>query len=142
MFATISGMIEEVRPSRVDIRHPLIRKITVFTVMGVAAASSIVACSSGPDQPRSVAEQFASALTDDDVTAAANLTTDPAAASTAISAMIDGLGKDEERSRFRKLSNPETTPAPSLLMQPGTSGKAKTGRTPPTGMHRPAAING
>ena len=88
-------MIEEVRPSRVDIRHPLIRKITVFTVMGVAAASSIVACSSGPDQPRSVAEQFASALTDDDVTAAANLTTDPAAASTAISAMIDGLGKDE-----------------------------------------------
>ncbi|MFE4498281.1 penicillin-binding transpeptidase domain-containing protein [Rhodococcus sp. NPDC056743] len=88
-------MIEKVRPSRVDIRHPLIRKITVFTVMGVAAASSIVACSSGPDQPRSVAEQFASALTDDDVSAAANLTTDPAAASTAITAMIDGLGKDE-----------------------------------------------
>ncbi|NMD60198.1 UNVERIFIED_ORG: MecA-like transpeptidase family protein [Nocardia globerula] len=88
-------MIEKVRPSRVDIRHPLIRKITVFTVIGVAAASSIVACSSGPDQPRSVAEQFATALTDDDVSAAANLTTDPAAASTAITAMIDGLGKDE-----------------------------------------------
>ena len=88
-------MIEKVRPSRVDIRRPLIRKITVFTVMGVAAATSIVACSSGPDQPRSVAEQFATALTDDDVAAAANLTTDPAAASSAIAAMIDGLGKDE-----------------------------------------------
>ena len=42
-----------------------------------------------------MAEEFASALTSDDVQAAAALTTDPAAASTAISALIDGLGKDE-----------------------------------------------
>jgi len=42
-----------------------------------------------------VAEEFASALTSDDVQAAAALTTDPAAATTAISALIDGLGKDE-----------------------------------------------
>lgn len=42
-----------------------------------------------------MAEEFASALTSDDVQAAAALTTDPAAASTAISALIDGLGEDE-----------------------------------------------
>ncbi|MBT2268106.1 penicillin-binding protein [Rhodococcus erythropolis] len=63
--------------------------------LGALAAGSIVSCSSGPDQPKSVAEEFASALTSDDVQAAAALTTDPAAASTAISALIEGLGKDE-----------------------------------------------
>lgn len=63
--------------------------------LGALAAGSVVSCSSGPDQPKSVAEEFASALTSDDVQAAAALTTDPAAASTAISALIEGLGKDE-----------------------------------------------
>lgn len=49
----------------------------------------------GADQPKSVAEQFASALTSDDVAAAAKLTTDPDAASAAIGALIDGLGRDD-----------------------------------------------
>ncbi|WP_176459489.1 penicillin-binding transpeptidase domain-containing protein [Rhodococcus sp. OK302] len=88
-------MIENVRQSRVDTRRRLIRRAIASVALGAAMTGSVVACSSGPDQPRSVAEQFASALTADDVQTAANLTTDPAAASTAITAMIDGLGKDE-----------------------------------------------
>ncbi len=81
--------------------HTLVRASELSVVpwlpwlWGVLAAGSVVACSSGPDQPKSVAEEFASALTSDDVQAAAALTTDPAAASTAISALIDGLRKDE-----------------------------------------------
>lgn len=88
-------MIEYVRQTRVDTRRPSIRKFAAAVALGTAVASSVVACSSSPDQPRSVAEQFASALTADNVAAAANLTDDPAAASPAITAMIDGLGKSE-----------------------------------------------
>lgn len=46
----------------------------------------------GPDQPDTVSQQFADALNSDDVQTAADLTTDPAAASAAITAMYEGLG--------------------------------------------------
>ncbi|NDV10785.1 penicillin-binding protein [Rhodococcus sp. IEGM 248] len=49
----------------------------------------------GPDQPDTVSQQFADALNSDDVQAAAELTTDPAAATAAINAMYDGLGNKD-----------------------------------------------
>ncbi|WKN57322.1 penicillin-binding transpeptidase domain-containing protein [Rhodococcus opacus] len=49
----------------------------------------------GPDQPDTVSQQFADALNSDDVQAAAELTTDPAAATAAITAMYDGLGNKD-----------------------------------------------
>eukprot|EP01133_Synstelium_polycarpum_P023061 gene23061-27650_t len=88
-------MIGVVRLSHARQSFRTFRRPVAAVALGVLAAGSVVACSSGPDQPKSVAEEFASALTSDDVQAAAALTTDPAAASTAISALIDGLGKDE-----------------------------------------------
>lgn len=88
-------MIENVRQSRIDNRHLLIRRAIAWAALGAVLSGSVGACSSGPDQPRSVAEEFASALTDDDVETAANLTTDPVAATTAITAMLEGLGRDE-----------------------------------------------
>lgn len=88
-------MIGVVRLSHARQSFRTFRRPVAAVALGVLAAGSVVACSSSPDQPKSVAEEFASALTSDDVQAAAALTTDPAAASTAISALIDGLGKDE-----------------------------------------------
>ncbi|MFH5228753.1 penicillin-binding transpeptidase domain-containing protein [Antrihabitans spumae] len=55
----------------------------------------LTACGdSGPDQPQTLGEQFANALNSDDVGAAAALTSDPAQATTAITQMYDGLGKE------------------------------------------------
>ncbi|MGN0039761.1 penicillin-binding transpeptidase domain-containing protein [Rhodococcus sp. (in: high G+C Gram-positive bacteria)] len=49
----------------------------------------------GPDQPETVAAEFASALDAGDVQAAAALTTDPQAAAAAITGMFDGLGTSD-----------------------------------------------
>lgn len=63
--------------------------------VAVVAVSALVvggvACSSGPTETETAAQQFADALTRRDAQAAADLTTDPAAASAAIRQMFDGL---------------------------------------------------
>lgn len=78
------------------VRTPTVRRDRVRFVapaLTLAAAMVLTSCGlGGPDQPQTVAQQFAGALTSDDVQAAADLTTDPAAAAPAITAMFDGLG--------------------------------------------------
>ncbi|MET7773560.1 penicillin-binding transpeptidase domain-containing protein [Nocardia sp. NPDC005366] len=59
-----------------------------------APALVLVGCGSGPDQPQTVAADFADALTRVDVAGAAALTDDPAAATAAIDQLYEGLGKD------------------------------------------------
>ncbi|MFE5699670.1 penicillin-binding transpeptidase domain-containing protein [Rhodococcus koreensis] len=86
-------MIESVRTSTVrhsPTRPTPTRKVTA----GIAVLATVLsACGLfGPDQPDTVSQQFADALNSDDVQAAAALTTDPAAATAAITAMYDGLG--------------------------------------------------
>ena len=68
-----------------------------FAVSSVAALTLglLAACSLGPDQPRTVAEEFAAALGSGDVEAAAALTDDPDAAADTLSAAFDGLGATE-----------------------------------------------
>ncbi|QSE82784.1 penicillin-binding transpeptidase domain-containing protein [Rhodococcus koreensis] len=86
-------MIESVRTSTV--RHSPIRPTpTRKATAGIAVLAMVLsACGLfGPDQPDTVSQQFADALNSDDVQAAAALTTDPAAATAAITAMYDGLG--------------------------------------------------
>lgn len=60
---------------------------TTATVLAVASALVLSGCGGGP----SPEQRFADALASGDVQAAADLTSDPAAASTAITAMLDGL---------------------------------------------------
>ncbi|WP_016883809.1 MULTISPECIES: penicillin-binding transpeptidase domain-containing protein [unclassified Rhodococcus (in: high G+C Gram-positive bacteria)] len=89
-------MIELVRTSTV--RHSPIRPTpTRKAAAGIAVLASVLsACGLfGPDQPDTVSQQFADALNSDDVQAAAELTTDPAAATAAITAMYDGLGNKD-----------------------------------------------
>ncbi|BDU01334.1 penicillin-binding transpeptidase domain-containing protein [Nocardia sputorum] len=63
-------------------------------VLFTAPVLVLAACSSGPDQPDTVAGQFAEALNSDDIAAAAALTDNPAAASDTLGALYEGLGKD------------------------------------------------
>nr|WP_271211917.1 penicillin-binding transpeptidase domain-containing protein [Rhodococcus wratislaviensis] len=89
-------MIESVRTSTV--RHSPIRPTpTRKAAAGIAVLAMVLsACGLfGPDQPDTVSQQFADALNSDDVQAAAELTTDPAAATAAITAMYDGLGNKD-----------------------------------------------
>ncbi|MFC9833965.1 penicillin-binding transpeptidase domain-containing protein [Rhodococcus sp. NPDC127530] len=89
-------MIEFVRTSTV--RHSPIRPTsTRKAVAGIAVLATVLsACGLfGPDQPDTVSQQFADALNSDDVQVAAELTTDPAAATAAITAMYDGLGNKD-----------------------------------------------
>lgn len=70
----------------------------VVAVMSVSALLvGGVACSSGPTETETAAEQFADALTRRDAQAAADLTSDPAAAATAIRQMFDGLNATDAR---------------------------------------------
>ncbi|CAG7596371.1 penicillin-binding transpeptidase domain-containing protein [Rhodococcus opacus] len=88
-------MIESVRTSN---RHSPIRPTpTRKAAAGIAVLATVLsACGLfGPDQPDTVSQQFADALNSDDVQAAAELTTDPAAATAAITAMYDGLGNKD-----------------------------------------------
>ncbi|MEN0138314.1 MAG: penicillin-binding transpeptidase domain-containing protein [Rhodococcus sp. (in: high G+C Gram-positive bacteria)] len=89
-------MIESVRTSTV--RHSPTRPTpTRKATAGIAVLATVLsACGLfGPDQPDTVSQQFADALNSDDVQAAAALTTDPAAATAAITAMYDGLGNQD-----------------------------------------------
>ncbi|WP_372477394.1 penicillin-binding transpeptidase domain-containing protein [Nocardia australiensis] len=63
-------------------------------VLFAAPTLALTGCSSGPDQPDTVAGQFADALNRDDIAAAAALTDDPAKASQALQGLYDGLGKE------------------------------------------------
>lgn len=63
-------------------------------VLFAAPMLVLAACSSGPDQPDTVAGQFAEALNQDDIAAAAALTDNPALASDTLGALYEGLGKD------------------------------------------------
>ncbi|MFE7742075.1 penicillin-binding transpeptidase domain-containing protein [Nocardia sp. NPDC057455] len=63
-------------------------------VLFAAPVLVLAACSSGPDQPDTVAGQFAEALNQDDIAAAAALTDNPALASDTLGALYEGLGKD------------------------------------------------
>ncbi|MGY4102203.1 penicillin-binding transpeptidase domain-containing protein [Nocardia sp. R16R-3T] len=58
-----------------------------------AATALALGCSSGPDQPDTVAGRFADALSRDDIAAAAALTDDPTKASDVLGKLYDGLGK-------------------------------------------------
>ncbi|MFD4366764.1 penicillin-binding transpeptidase domain-containing protein [Rhodococcus sp. NPDC058521] len=82
-------MIEQVRTR--NFRH------TARNLTAVVAASALMLTGCGlfgPDQPDTVAQQFADALNNDDVAAAAAMTTDAEAAAAAITSMYEGLGKD------------------------------------------------
>ncbi|MEV0252619.1 penicillin-binding transpeptidase domain-containing protein [Nocardia sp. NPDC050712] len=70
------------------------RTLYKIGALSAAAALALAGCSSGPDQPDAVAEEFADALNRDDVAAAAALTDDPAKASATITQLYDGLGKE------------------------------------------------
>ncbi|NKS63277.1 penicillin-binding protein [Rhodococcus hoagii] len=61
---------------------------TTATVLAVASALVLSGCGDGDPSPE---QRFADALASGDVQAAADLTSDPAAASTAITAMLEGL---------------------------------------------------
>lgn len=64
-------------------------------IVPVAASAVLLtsaACATGPDQPDTVAEEFATALESGDASAAAALTTDPEAAEEAIGDLYEGLG--------------------------------------------------
>ncbi|MFC4123323.1 penicillin-binding transpeptidase domain-containing protein [Nocardia rhizosphaerae] len=54
-----------------------------------------VACSTGPDQPRTVAEAFAAALTSGDAAAAAALTDAPEQAGPTLTTLFDNLGAND-----------------------------------------------
>ncbi|WP_072688980.1 penicillin-binding transpeptidase domain-containing protein [Rhodococcus marinonascens] len=90
-------MIETVRTSTV--RHSTARptRNRRKAAAGVVVLATVLsACGLfGPDQPDTVSQQFADALNSDDVQSAADLTTDPVAASAAIQALYDGLGNND-----------------------------------------------
>ncbi|MGW5309655.1 penicillin-binding transpeptidase domain-containing protein [Nocardia thailandica] len=64
-------------------------------VLLAALALVPVACSSGPDQPRTVAEAFAAALSSGDAAAAAALTDAPDAARASLTTLFENLGKND-----------------------------------------------
>ncbi|MGV9616186.1 penicillin-binding transpeptidase domain-containing protein [Nocardia xishanensis] len=63
-------------------------------VLSAAPLLALAACGSGPEQPDTVAGQFAAALNSDDVAAAAALTDDPGKAADTLNQLYDGLGKN------------------------------------------------
>ncbi|MFD3593557.1 penicillin-binding transpeptidase domain-containing protein [Nocardia sp. NPDC058640] len=65
------------------------------SVLLVALAALPVACSSGPDQPQTVVESFAAALTSGDAAAAAALTDAPEQARPVLTALFDNLGHND-----------------------------------------------
>ncbi len=64
-------------------------------VLLLALALLPVACSSGPDQPQTVAEAFAAALSSGDAAAAAALTDAPEQAGPALTTLFENLGKND-----------------------------------------------
>ncbi|HEY5857542.1 MAG TPA: penicillin-binding transpeptidase domain-containing protein [Aldersonia sp.] len=69
------------------------RTLVPLCALALLATGGVTACG-GPDQPDTVAQEFADAVNRDDVAAAAGLTSDPAAASATLSQMLDALGTE------------------------------------------------
>ncbi|MFC6014524.1 penicillin-binding transpeptidase domain-containing protein [Nocardia lasii] len=65
------------------------------SILVVVLAALPLGCSSGPDQPQTVAESFAAALTSGDASAAAAMTDAPEQAGPVLSALFDNLGKND-----------------------------------------------
>lgn len=76
-------MIDPVRTSR--------RPTTLAAIVSVLALVLAACGQSGPDQPQTVAEQFAEAVNSSNIDQAAALTTDPAGATAALTELYDGL---------------------------------------------------
>ncbi|MCX6491082.1 MAG: penicillin-binding protein, partial [Rhodococcus sp.] len=76
-------MIDSVRTTR--------RPTTLAAIVSVLALVVAACGNSGPDQPQTVAEQFAAAVSSSNIDQAAALTTDPAGASAALTQLYDGL---------------------------------------------------
>ncbi|WP_280351982.1 NTF2-like N-terminal transpeptidase domain-containing protein, partial [Nocardia abscessus] len=91
-------------------------------VLFAAPMLVLAACSSGPDQPDTVAGQFAEALNRDDVAAAAALTDNPALAADTLGALYEGLGKDV---RFEVRSADENGFALAATWKLGGDGKSE-----------------
>ncbi|MGX6509176.1 penicillin-binding transpeptidase domain-containing protein [Rhodococcus sp. SJ-2] len=68
---------------------------TVTLVTAASLTLGAVGCATGPDQPDTVAQEFATALDTGDSASAAALTTDPAVAEEMISGLFEGLGNDD-----------------------------------------------
>lgn len=64
-------------------------------VLLLALALLPVACSSGPDQPQTVADAFAAALSSGDASAAAALTDEPEQARPVLTTLFENLGKND-----------------------------------------------
>ncbi|MFD4429207.1 penicillin-binding transpeptidase domain-containing protein [Nocardia sp. NPDC058497] len=64
-------------------------------VLLLALALAPVACSSGPDQPQTVADAFAAALSSGDAAAAAALTDEPDQAHPVLTTLFENLGKND-----------------------------------------------
>lgn len=86
-----------------------------------APALVLLGCGSGPDQPQTVAGDFADALTRADIAAAAALTDDPAAAISALDQLYDGLGKQVEF-QVDSTDDDEFTPAATWKFGKGAAG--------------------
>ncbi|MGQ4617101.1 penicillin-binding transpeptidase domain-containing protein [Nocardia sp. R7R-8] len=91
-------------------------------VLFAAPLLVLAACSSGPDQPDTVAAQFAEALNRDDIAAAAALTDNPALAADTLGALYEGLGKDV---RFDVRSVDENGFALAATWKLGAGGKSE-----------------
>ncbi|WP_051020571.1 penicillin-binding transpeptidase domain-containing protein [Nocardia araoensis] len=91
-------------------------------VLFAAPLLVLAACSSGPDQPDTVAGQFAEALNNDDIAAAAALTDNPAVAADTLGALYEGLGKDV---RFEVRSVDENGFALAASWKLGADGKSE-----------------
>ncbi|MCK0090675.1 penicillin-binding protein [Rhodococcus sp. HNM0563] len=68
---------------------------TITLVTAASLALGVASCATGPDQPDTVAQEFAAALDTGDSASAAALTTDPAVAEKMISGLFEGLGNDD-----------------------------------------------
>lgn len=83
----------------------IIETVRVRLLTSLVAGATILsasACATGPDQPETVAEEFAAALDAGDVRTAAALTTDPAAAEDTLERIFDGLGTDDPTVRVAR----------------------------------------
>ncbi|NLV78368.1 MAG: penicillin-binding protein [Rhodococcus sp.] len=67
---------------------------SALPVATVLAVATVAGCSSGPDQPETIADAFAAAVDAGDAQTAAALTTDPVAAEAVLSGLFEGLGTD------------------------------------------------
>ncbi|MFD6158208.1 penicillin-binding transpeptidase domain-containing protein [Nocardia sp. NPDC060256] len=93
-----------------------------YLVLFAAPALVLAACSSGPNQPDTVAGQFADALNRDDVAAAAKLTDDPTKAADTLGKLYDGLGKEV---RFDVRSTDKNTFTLAATWKLGKDGKSE-----------------